>query len=454
MDLVKDPYPAGSLTRSTTLKSSCHKALVCAREKVTIPRDELGDSMNKIQAWLRSHQDQMADELEQLCNMNSGSDNVFGLNRVAEWLTEYFSPLEAPCKKLELPSFQTVDDRGEMCSYATGHALRWDLPGTSTDKKHRLLLNIHYDTVYGLSNSFQECERYEGSDLNGQTELRMRGPGVIDAKGGIVVLRWAAIAAKRFLDLSNLDLSVVLTPDEEIGSPASIKLWKKMAPKFDFAMLYEPTLADGSLVSERKGTGTFIFIVRGKSAHSGRNFHDGRNAITHACKVALAMDALNGLRSDVTVNVGRVRGGDAVNVVPDLAALRINVRISSREDQEWLEDQVQRIFHLNHKPEDGFRIELHGGIRAAPKTIDSSTSEWMDLIQRAGASIEESIRWKPSGGASDGSKLAALGLSNIDTFGPEGDLLHSDQEWVRLSSLPRKAALSVAVLQSICSKPV
>ena len=405
--------------------------------------------MKQAQAWIQSHQDQMADELEQLCNINSGSENVSGLNRISEWLIEYFSPLEVLCQKIELPTYQTIDDMGALCSHTTGNALRWDLSGTSTGARKRLLLNIHYDTVYGPSSAFQLCERFYGTDSKGQPELRMRGPGVIDAKGGIVVMRWAALAAKKFLDLSNLKMSIVLTPDEEIGSPASIELWRTIAPQFDFAMLYEPTLADGSLVSQRKGTGTFIVLVRGKSAHSGRNFHDGRNAIIHACKVALAMDALNGLRSDVTVNVGRLRGGDAVNAVPDLAVLRINVRVSSVEDQKWIEDQVQHIVQLYCQPNEGYDLELHGGIRSAPKVMDSRTSQWMELIEQAGAEIGESIQWKPSGGASDGNKLAALGLANIDTFGPEGDLLHSDQEWVRLSSLPRKAALSVAVMEAI-----
>lgn len=405
--------------------------------------------MKQAQAWLQSHQDQMADELEQLCNMNSGSGNVPGLNCMAERLTEYFSPLEALCQRIELPTYQTIDDIGALCSHTTGHALRWDLIGISSSSRKRLLLNIHYDTVYGPSSPFQFCERYVVTDSMGQSDPRMRGPGVIDAKGGIVVLRWAALAAKKFLNLSNLDLSIVLTPDEEIGSPASIELWRTIAPQFDFAMLYEPTLADGSLVSQRKGTGTFIVLVRGKSAHSGRNYHDGRNAIIHACKVALAMDALNGLRSDVTVNVGRVRGGDAVNVVPDLAVLRINVRVSSAEDKNWIEDQVQHIVQLYCQPNEGYDLELHGGIHSSPKVMDSRISQWMELIANAGANIGEKIQWKPSGGASDGNKLAALGLSNIDTFGPEGDLLHSDQEWVRLSSLPRKATLSVAVMDAI-----
>ena len=405
--------------------------------------------MKPFQKWLLDHQEPMVSDLEQLCNMNSGSDNAEGLVRVADWLVEYFAPLDAACERIELPSFQLMDDFGAVRSQATGPALRWNLPGSSSGKRRRLLLTIHYDTVYGPDNPFQLCERFEAESTSGQTELRMRGPGVIDAKGGIVVLRYAVLAARKFMDLSNLDLSIVLTPDEEIGSPAAIDLWKKICCDFDFAMLYEPAMADGALVSTRKGTGTFVFVIRGKSAHSGRNFHEGRNAVNHACKVALAMDALNGQRPDVTINIGRMRGGDAVNVVPELAVLRVNVRVTSKEDQAWVIAQVQHIVQDYNMHGSGFRVELHGGMQASPKEIDSAVRIWMQSVEQAGEQIGESISWKNSGGASDGNKLAALGLPNIDTFGPEGDLLHSDQEWVRLSSLPPKAALSAAVIAEL-----
>ncbi len=408
-------------------------------------------ALNLARSWLQDQQDQMAQDLEELCNLNSGSDSIDGLHAVAEWLVDYFAPLELVCERIALPSFQKVDDHGLLRTHHTGPALRWDMLGTVAEKRKRLLLTIHYDTVYGPTSNFQKCHRFVACGAKGENELRMRGPGVIDAKGGIVVLRWAAMAAKRFLDLSSLNLSIILTPDEEIGSPATMDLWKEIAGTFDFAMLYEPALADGSLVSQRKGTGTFIVVVRGKSAHAGRNFHDGRNAIALACKIALALDALNGLRPDVTINVGRIRGGDAVNVVPDLAVLRANIRVSSLADQEWIESQVQHIVHMYCVADSGYQVELHGGIHAAPKTIDTRTANWMELTERVGASIGESIAWKPSGGASDGNKLAGLGLSNIDTFGPEGNLLHSDQEWVRISSLPRKAALSVAVIEAMLS---
>ena len=407
--------------------------------------------MQKVQAWLVEHQTQMANELECLCNLNSGSDSLSGLNQVAGWLTEYFEPICSSVERIELPTYDILDDQAIMCSRATGPALRWNVPGSRVGKKKKkLLLTIHYDTVYGPESPFQVCERYEVIGPAGQPELRMRGPGVIDAKGGIVVMRWGVLAAKKFLDLSNIDLSIVLTPDEEIGSPASIDLWQRIASEFDFAMLYEPSLADGSLVSTRKGTGTFIVIVKGKAAHSGRNFRDGRNAVILACQVALAMDALNGQRPDVTINVGRIRGGDAVNVVPDLAVLRVNVRVACREDQMWIESQVQQIVQRFNDPDSGYRVEINGGIKSPPKNVDEVSKMWMEQVERAGIQIGASISWKQSGGASDGNKLAALGLSNIDTFGPEGDLLHSDQEWIRLISLSRKAALTAAMLQSQC----
>ncbi len=405
--------------------------------------------MQDVQAWLAEHQAQMANELESLCNLNSGSDSLIGLSQVANWLIKYFEPISSTVERIELPTYEVLDDQAVIRSQATEPALRWNVPGTGFGKKKKLLLTIHFDTVYGPENPFQICERFEVMGPAGQPELRMRGPGVIDAKGGIVIMRWAVLAAKKFLDLSQIDLSIVLTPDEEIGSPASIDLWQRIAPEFDFAMLYEPCLADGSLVSTRKGTGTLIVVVRGKAAHSGRNFHEGRNAVTHACQVALAMDALNGERTNVTVNVGRIRGGEAVNVVPDLAVLRVNVRVSNREDQMWIEFQVQQIIQRFNNPESGYRVEISGGIKSPPKNIDATAKMWMEQVERAGSQIGESISWKQSGGASDGNKLAALGLSNIDTFGPEGDLLHSDQEWIRLSSLPRKAALTAAVIQGV-----
>ncbi|MEQ1827799.1 MAG: hydrolase [Pirellula sp.] len=402
-----------------------------------------------IRAWLIDHQSEMESDLESLCNRNSGSASLAGLEQTADWLCEYFRPVSSACRRISLPAFETIDDQGQKIVNKTSSALRWDVDSSLGAVAPRLLMTIHYDTVYGPDSPFQRCVRFEKPGANGEAERCMRGPGVIDAKGGIVVMRWALLAAHKYLDLSKLGITVLLTPDEEIGSPATSRLWPEIANEHAFAMLFEPTMADGSMVSHRKGTGTFTILVRGQAAHSGRNFHAGRNALVHASKVAIALDQLNGLQENVTINVGRIRSGDAVNVVPDLAVMRVNVRVNDKADEEWVVAQVQRVVYEFNLPARGFRTELQGGLGSPPKPADASVLRWMKVAESAAERVGQSLRWGLSGGASDGNKLSALGLPNIDTFGPEGDLLHSDQEWIRLSSLSRKAVLTASMIDAI-----
>ncbi|MFM8570639.1 MAG: hydrolase [Pirellula sp.] len=381
--------------------------------------------------WLETQSAQMAADLTELCNINSGSDNPEGLCKAARWLESFFNPLQVPCQQIPLPEYSLLDDLGTLTNYSTGPALRWDLGNPDAPA---ILWTIHYDTVYGLDSPFQSCDLLPNK--------RLRGPGVIDAKGGIVVMRYAALALKQFADLSKVRLSLILTPDEEIGSPSSLGMWQSIAKEFKSAFLFEPTMADGSLVQARKGTGTFIFVVRGKSAHAGRNFHEGRNAIAHCCELACAIHQLNGQRPNVTVNIGRIRGGNAVNVVPDAAVLRVNVRVADAQDQGWIESRLEQLARSFHRPELGYRIEQSGGIHAPAKTCDKPTERLKQYVEQAGHELGIAIGWKESGGASDGNKLQALGVPNIDTFGPRGDALHSHQEWIELDSLVEKAQLT------------
>jgi glutamate carboxypeptidase len=392
--------------------------------------------------WLTQQQHVMQDELEQLCNLNSGSENVAGLKAVADHLENVFSDLGVPCERFALHDRVLLDDDARQQAIATGPALQWSSP-TSADRS--VLLAIHYDTVYGLGSTFQKCTMV-GED-------RLNGPGVIDAKGGIITLRWAIKAGLRFGLLDGVNWSIFLNPDEEVGSPCSYPIWKQLAGKFDFAMLFEPTLADGSLVDTRKGTGNFTWIVRGKSAHSGRNFAEGRNAVVHAARLADHLDRLNGKCVGVTINIGRIRGGDALNVVPDLAILRVNVRVENGEQQSWVERQVHDATAAFHQPENNLTCLLEGGMHAPPKVVDEATAHLKNHVEACGSLLGENIRWAQSGGASDGNKTAALGLPTIDTFGPEGDYLHSPNEWIRLSSMPRKAALALSVIAQFAGDP-
>ena len=274
----------------------------------------------------------------------------------------------------------------------------------------------------------------------------MQGPGVADAKGGIVVMVYALRALSQLGLAGDLGWTLVLNPDEELGSPSSTEILHRIAPDFDFGLLFEPALPSGELVSSRKGSGNFDLVVRGKAAHAGRHFEDGRNALAMLSRLLVRLDRLNGQRDGVTLNVGYVHGGGAVNMVPDLAVGRFNVRMQDAESIHWVESQLgAALAEVNAL--DGFSAELFGGITSPPKEISSGTSELMKALETVVRDIgAEPIRWTATGGVCDGNKLAAAGLPNIDTLGPIGGGLHSSSEWVQVSSLADKAKVIVQLL--------
>ncbi len=181
----------------------------------------------------------------------------------------------------------------------------------------QLLLTGHMDTVFATDHAFQETRWIEDGVLN--------GPGVADMKGGIAVMLAALKAVERSAVSDRLGYEVVINSDEEVGSPASAALLARAAAGKRAALTYEPAaLPDGTLAGARPGSGNFTMIVRGRSAHAGRNPEDGRNALLAAADLALKLDQLK--RDGLTVNPSRIEGGSPSNVVPDFAMLRVNLR--------------------------------------------------------------------------------------------------------------------------------
>ncbi len=370
----------------------------------------------------------MLDRLIQLANINSGSRNLIGLRRAAEWLSESFAALPAQMQCVDLPEREFVTDSGVVATAPTGQLLRWDF---QPQREHRVLLAIHYDTVFGEDSTFQHCA------LTGPG--RLSGPGVADAKGGIVVLHAALSALHACGGLDRVGWSVVLNPDEELGSPSSATYLQEIAPAFDFGLLFEPALPNGQLVARRKGSGNFTIVVRGQAAHAGRHFDQGRNAVVLLAQLIVEIDRLNRQRPGTTINVGMVHGGTAVNVVPDMAVARINARFAANEDVVWFEDRMRAIVEARHST-DGYAIEVHGKVLSPPKSVTPEMENLMQAVERSHRQTGLGpISWTETGGVCDGNKLAAAGLPNVDTLGPIGDGLHSDREWVLVDSLPQKA---------------
>lgn len=387
--------------------------------------------------WLDSELSRMKADLIELANLNSGSHNLEGLGRVAEWLESWMDLKAARFNRVELPDRVHISDAGQRLSVPSAPALRWDF---RAEAKRRVLLMIHYDTVFGSSHVFQSCRELD--------ENRLSGPGVADAKGGILVLRNALHALTSFELLSEVGWTILLNPDEELGSPSSAALIQTVAPEFEFGLLFEPALPDNSLVSQRKGSGNYDLVVHGKAAHAGRHFEDGRNAVAHLCEMLSNLHKLNGLKEGATINVGSIQGGTAVNIVPELAVGRFNVRVPDEASAQWFTENLESLVARANSVE-GFRVELHGGITSPPKLVDARCRKLMTAVEAAvEATHVPPIRWRATGGVCDGNKLAAAGLPNIDTMGPIGDGLHSSQEWVQVDSLAQKSKVIVSLLHA------
>ena len=210
------------------------------------------------------------------------------------------------------------------------------------------------------------------------------------------------------------------------------------------ALTYEPAaLPDGTLAGARPGSGNFAMVVRGRSAHAGRNPEDGRNALLAAADLALRLDRLK--REGLSVNPSRIEGGSPSNVVPDLAVLRVNMRPRTPEleaEAKIAVDEAVAAIIAAHDVE----IEVSGGFGRPPKPLTRDAEDLFNLVKQAGADLGQSIAWQPSGGVCDGNNIAACGVPVVDTMGVRGGKIHSAEEYLIVDSLKERAALSALTI--------
>jgi glutamate carboxypeptidase len=247
---------------------------------------------------------------------------------------------------------------------------------------------------------------------------------------------------------SELGWDVVINSDEEIGSPASSMLFDELAPNYQAALVYEPAMtATGTLAKNRKGSGKLTLIATGKAAHAGRSFDEGRNAICYLAEAVTAVHALNGQRDGVTINVGKIAGGEALNVVPDKAVAQLDIRISLSEDEFWVREELNKL--INSMKRTDYSLTVHGGFGRPVKRVCNATERLFKRVQNIGKELGLSIDWKDSGGCCDGNNLAHHGLAVLDTLGVRGGNIHSSEEYILLDSLSERAALSALLLTDL-----
>ncbi len=370
--------------------------------------------------------------------INSGSFNGAGLARMAQLLEAEFGALAETSERIPLAPMQRVTQQGHLESVPLNDILRFR---TRPNAPIQVLLVGHYDTVFGAEHAFQ-TPRIEGDTII--------GPGAADLKGGLVVMLEALRALEASPWKDHLGWEVLLNPDEEIGSPGSGPLLMEAAKHHHLGLVYEPAMADGVLAGARKGSGNFTWVVRGRAAHAGRDVAAGRNAIVALAELTGKLAAQHGARPELTINPGVIYGGTVVNTVPDLAQLSFNIRMQRPEDMAWAEGMMAEIAATLESRE-GFALERHGRFTRPPKPLTPGILHLFDLLKDCGQQLDIPISHRPSGGVCDGNNLAAAGLPNVDTLGVVGGNLHSDQEFMVVSSLKERAQLSALLLLRLAS---
>lgn len=371
----------------------------------------------------------LQDLLVTWCEINSGSGHFAGLERMRRALAVEFGGLPgavATAVALEGTPLQ-----------ALRIIVRPEAP-------LQILFSGHFDTVYGPEHPFQRCTLID--------PVTLRGPGTADMKGGLVVMLAALREFESTSAASRLGYEILLTPDEETGSAHSRAVLEAAVRtgRFSFGLVFEPARANGDLVKSRKGTGIFTLTCHGRAAHAGRDPESGRNAIIALAEYLPQVHALNRQLQGVMLNVGSIRGGGTVNVVPDLASAELNVRTTRAADEALVVARLRELAApINAR--DGFRLEVSGRFNRPPKESTPAEEALFAAWRQCGRELGADFSWQHVGGGSDGNLLAAAGLPNLDGLGPIGDNLHSPEEFVRLPSLGERAGIATRFLQKLAT---
>ncbi len=380
----------------------------------------------------------MLAQVERWVAVNSGTRNLNGLATMAGLLADAFAALPGDLALVEPAPVEMVDTSGTVQSLAHGRHLHLRV---RPEAPVQMLFTGHMDTVFPADHPFQGATWLPDGILN--------APGAADMKGGLSLMLAALRAVEATPAAARFGYEVVINSDEETGSFASAALIAQAAKGRVAALTYEPALPDGTLAGARGGTGNFSIVVRGRSAHAGRNPRDGRNALVAAADLALRLSQL--MTDDLSVNPARIEGGGPNNVVPDLAILRVNFRPASP-------DAIQRAGAAVHALADAIAaahdvsVHVHGGFNRPPKPLDPGAERLFGLVKQAGADLDIPVAWKATGGVCDGNNIAACGVPVVDTMGARGGAIHSQEEFLIPDSLPERAALSALTILRIIEK--
>jgi glutamate carboxypeptidase len=272
----------------------------------------------------------------------------------------------------------------------------------------------------------------------------IRGPGAFDMKAGLVQMLYALRALDDLGFPPAAEPVAVINTDEEIGSPDSTRLIRRLARISTRAFVLEPAYGPGGkLKTSRKASGAFTITVRGRAAHAGVSPEEGASAILEMSHQVQKLFALNDPSRGITVNVGTIDGGLRPNVVAPVVRAEVDARVRTTADGREIESAIRALTPLTPNT----TIEVQGGIAQAPMESNARNQSLWRQAQSLGRAVGLALEQAAVGGSSDGNTTSQF-TATLDGLGAVGDGAHADHEHVRIAAMIERAALLALLLRA------
>lgn len=370
------------------------------------------------------NKDEYMKDLETLVNMDSGSEDIEGLNRVADFLCDKYIKAGFAVKR------QAQGAAGRPYVEVFSHP---------DEEEIDILFLGHMDTVFEAGTA---AVRPFTLSEDGKFAY---GPGVGDMKAGDLLAYHLLCALRE--ECPELKLCVAYNADEETGSEDSEAALKAVAAKSRYAFVLEPGRIGGHFVYQRKGVADIHVKCHGIASHAGNAPKDGASAILAMADLVQKLSALTDFETGLTVNAGLIKGGTGSNVVAAECEAVFDVRFTSFEQLEEFEEAVDAI--AGAPAVDRVSVTWEKLAQMPPMEPNESTQLMIDMLQDEADKLGQHPQFLSVGGASDGSLLSEMGAAVIDGCGPESDKYHSEEEYLVVDSIEERFHLLMGAIKGL-----
>ncbi|MCX6561717.1 MAG: M20 family metallopeptidase [Candidatus Aminicenantes bacterium] len=368
--------------------------------------------------YFKSRQGELIGLLKELVKLESPTSDKKAVDACSAQAVARFRSLGAKITRLP------------QASVGDFHLIEWP-PRAGAGGDDRILILTHIDTVWPVGRLVQMPFYIQGD--------KIYGPGVLDMKAG-VVMAYAALRA-----LSDLNrkpgkrIALFLNSSEEESCPEADDLIRAEARRASAVLCLEPALPGGGLKIQRKGRLVVRLESSGRAAHAGQP-EKGVSAVEELIGQIRKLAALRS--KDVSLNVGRIGGGEKANVVAEAAWAELDFRF-------WTTAQKQKILAAARTLSPVVRgAKTRATIAGATPPLErtAASDRLLAKAREAAAGLGLTLAAGRAGGGSDGSIAAGTGAAVLDGLGPDGDGIHAADEHCLLSSLLERAALLTEIL--------